>query len=205
MLVGLLGGLLLASTGCCGARYGTCGSCGPMGPNLGVEPCDEGCGPTCGPSCGPVRRPLVGSRRVAVCDDCGCDPCGCNPCGGRGRCWYRGPLSCVFALFTPGFWCGPNCGGRYWGDFYSDPPNCQDPCDCYGNYAGGSPSTGVEMEGEYREGGCPHCNRSAHGVQPGGNTQLMPAEDDGDMVSSTERKVTKQTRSTNEPHRAARR
>jgi hypothetical protein len=35
--------------------------------------------------------------------------------------------------------CGAGCGqDRYWGDFYSDPPDCWDPCDQYGNYTGGS-------------------------------------------------------------------
>jgi len=37
----------------------------------------------------------------------------------------------------PNCWCGPTCGERYWGDFYSDAPDCRDPCDTYGNYSGG--------------------------------------------------------------------
>ena len=35
-----------------------------------------------------------------------------------------------------GCWCGSGCGERYWGDFYSDSPDCCDPCDGCGNYAG---------------------------------------------------------------------
>jgi hypothetical protein len=57
-------------------------------------------------------------------------------------------LSCLFALFMPNTWCGPSCGERYWGDFYTDPPDCEDPCDNSGNYSGG---------------GCHHCGGSPHG------------------------------------------
>jgi hypothetical protein len=33
-------------------------------------------------------------------------------------------------------WCGPSCGECYWSEWFNDPPDCCDPCDCYGNYAG---------------------------------------------------------------------
>jgi hypothetical protein len=37
-------------------------------------------------------------------------------------------------LFDGCNWC-PSCSKeRYWSDFYNDPPDCEDPCDCYGNY-----------------------------------------------------------------------
>jgi len=45
-------------------------------------------------------------------------------------------LSCLFDILAHRSWCGPSCGERYWGDFYSDPPDIWDPCDCYGNYTG---------------------------------------------------------------------
>ena len=162
LFFGLLVGLLTAGTGCglfqavfCGhAVLGGCG-CGCCG-----DECDDCCGPACAPLSPSSRRLHAAPSRVADCDDgcgCGCarpchsvgcrscSPCGdscCDPCAdpcGNGcyaRPWYRGPLSCVFAMFTPNCWCGPSCGERYWGDFYSDPPDCWDPCDHCGNYAG---------------------------------------------------------------------
>ena len=162
ILTCLLGGVLSASSGCglCQSifcyrpcvGYGDCaGGCGACG--------EEGCGPACGPRC-PVRPFACAPRCARTCGDCDtcaeadcgracrapcgrccntcCNTCGdsCGDCCGDGcceRCWHRGPLSCFFALFTPWCWCGPGCGDRYWGDFYSDPPNCWDPCDCRGN------------------------------------------------------------------------
>jgi hypothetical protein len=169
----------------CGGRCG----CDPCSCGDG---CDDGCGPVCGPTRRACREPVCAPRRRAVVADCGddcdcgypcgracgrpcakpcgratcstCDPCG-DPCGGDccGRVWHRGPLSCLFALFTPNCWCGPSCGRRYWGDFYSDPPDCWDPCDGYGNYSGtchgcgGHPGysrgpVGGQYEGQYGDG-----------------------------------------------------
>jgi len=59
-----------------------------------------------------------------------CDSC-CEPC-----CPAPGPLSWLFRILANRSWCGPSCGERYWGDFYSDPPDIWDPCDCGGNYTG---------------------------------------------------------------------
>jgi hypothetical protein len=161
LLFGLLAGMLTAGTGCglyqavfcynpcdaaCGRSSGCCG-----------DECGESCGPVCGSAHRPIR-PACTTRRavVADCDDACATPCArpcgratcrtCSPCsdpcadpcgdGCYGRPWHRGPLSCLFALFTPNTWCGPSCGERYWGDFYSDPPDCSDPCDDSGNYTG---------------------------------------------------------------------
>jgi hypothetical protein len=33
-------------------------------------------------------------------------------------------------------YCDCSCGECYWSEWFNDPPDCQDPCDCYGNYAG---------------------------------------------------------------------
>lgn len=194
MLVGLLGGMLLASTGCGAMRCQTCGTPGTFGPNRFSGSCDDGCGPACGP--------MRGLSRFGACNDCNCDPCGCDPCGcdpcSCGRCWYRGPLSCVFAFFTPRFWCGPNCGERYWGDFYSDPPNCQDPCDCHGNFVGhGYRESGYPVD-EYHEGGCPHCGHSANLIQEG-DARPIPA---GSTTSS--RVISTSSKPTGAPHRATR-
>jgi hypothetical protein len=191
LLFGLLAGVMVASTGCGLFQSMCCYDRGSCGPCYGGDPCscgagcDDGCGPACGGAC---RRPFcdpVGSYRprraaMAVCDD-ECDPCGrpcgraayggCDPCAdpcctSPCRVWHRGPLSCLFALFMPNTWCGPSCGRRYWGDFYSDPPDCWDPCDGYGNYAGVGGGTG---------GGCRSCGGSHK------YTQNYPG-DEGDYV-----------------------
>jgi hypothetical protein len=156
------------------------------------------------------------------CDSCGGNSCGCDSCGGNscgdgccGRCWYRGPLSCFFAFFSRGYWCGPNCGERYWGDFYGDPPDCEDPCDCHGNYTGGCRSCNggarnaqmYQDGGEYQDGGgfhdgggCKTCGRS------GGHGRVMPQADDGQpmddgtVISQGDSVVP--TPATGEPHRA---
>ena len=143
------------------------------------------CGRSCGPSCDSCG------------DSCGCDPCA-DPCGDGccGRCWYRGPLSCLFALFTRGCWCGPNCGERYWGDFYSDPPDCEDPCDCHGNYARRLPQLRrriprrrqcISDGGGYHDGGgCKNCGRSAAPRSRHGPGRRRPA--DGSTKTSSRRR-----------------
>jgi hypothetical protein len=200
LFLGLLGALMTASTGCGLFQAIFCyDSCGPRncGSSMCGEPCDEGCGAGCGVVHRPVRTAGCCSARKAVvaeCDDecggeCGrpcrnayrggcdtCDPCA-DPC--TGRVWHRGPLSCVFALFTPNTWCGPSCGQRYWGDFYSDPPACHDPCDCYGNYADGGVSTGGVSTG----GGCRSCGG---GVSHARRGYVADEVDDGMTVSEGE-------------------
>jgi hypothetical protein len=183
----LLGGMLASSTGCgllhAVFSYRPCVSRGDCGPGLACGGCDEGCGSTCGPTCGP-RRPMARRTCTAACET-GCDeecgaPCGgascgsgCDPCGrgcSSGRCWHRGPLSCVFALLMHGSWWGPSCGERYWGDFYSDPPDCWDPCDGYGNYSGGGGDCGCDTcggTGGYSAssgGGCRNCGQANSSV-----------------------------------------
>ena len=231
MLIGLLGGLLASGTGCgifcCGSRcgQGNCdqGFCG--------GPCDDGCGPTCGPTQRSFRGPVCAPRQTAACSDCGdcgCDPCA-DPCGDGccGRCWYSGPLSCFFALFTRCNWCGPNCGERYWGDFYSDPPDCEDPCDCYGNRAGGCCSCGggrrngqmYQDGGGYGDGevyqdgggfhdggGCKNCGRSAaYGhLTPQPQADDGQPMDDGNVVSQGDGVVPTPTPATGQPHKATR-
>ncbi len=32
-------------------------------------------------------------------------------------------------------WCGPQCGGVVWSEWFSFPPLCDDPCDCCGEFA----------------------------------------------------------------------
>jgi hypothetical protein len=110
----------------------------------------------------------------STCGDCGdcdggdsCDePCG-RSCG-RGACGDRtacGPLTFIFSIFKANTWCGPSCGERYWGDFYSDPPECHDPCDTCGNYVDRSSYRGGDWGsvGGYSTGGgggCKNCNKN---------------------------------------------
>ena len=200
MIIGLLGGLLASNTGCGLFRTAFC--CRPCtsrgGPVVADGVCDDGCGSSCG---------TVAPRRGC---GGGCDPCA-DPCGSGsyGRPWHRGPLSCVFALFNPETWCGGGCGERYWGDFYNDPPDCQDPCDNRGNYTGGGCQTCGRNNGGYTasrsSGGCRNC---------GGNTDTVEQYDDSDMSRSTPvstnqmasrtNRVSAAPRPANQPHMAVR-
>ena len=218
ILFGLLGGLLTTNTGCGLLQavfcYRPCLSSGDCSPGA-MDGCyDEGCGSTCGPMNRPARPPVNATRRAYAGGDCGVacggpcrgtpcrscspcdDPCG-DPCGETcyGRCWHRGPLSCVFSLLTPTSWWGPSCGERYWGDFYSDPPDCWDPCDGYGNYTG---------RGGYG-GGCRNCadGYGADGYGVGGYGGGMPAYGDN-VVSRSDRTVGPAPKLATQPHRAVR-
>jgi hypothetical protein len=206
----LLGGMLVTNTGCglfhaifCYRPYGMRTDCGP---DVCGDPCDDTCGPMrpgvcatrraracdlCGPDCdGGCGRPCCRhlARGCAPCDDPCADPCGSGCCGPRP--WHRGPLSCVFALFVPSTWCGGACGERYWGDFYSDPPDCWDQCDSYGNYTGG---------------GCRSCNSGNAGFQgytrgPAGGDFDDGGIPQGNIISQTDRAVG----ATPQPHKAKR-
>jgi hypothetical protein len=227
---GLVGGVLAATSGCglCQAIfcYRPCVSCGGCGDccddegGCGARPCLArpcACAPRCGPACGgcdtccdaPCGRPCCApcARSCGTCcGTCG-DPCGDTCCNGCGdgccqRCWHRGPLSCLFALFTPCSWCGCGCGGRYWGDFYSDPPDCWDPCDCHGNYMGCGCSTVCGSNGgcacHQGGGGCHNCGGGYSGGDP-------PATMSGEkMLSQTDRAVSPNSTTSQQPHRAAR-
>lgn len=113
------------------ATAGGCLHCYPGYQQLGPGAV---CNPTyCQDSCGPSW----GAARYQV----GCGPAECDPCDPCGPCYYGeysplGPFAAIFRIFKPVAWMGPSCGERYWGDFYGEPPDCCDPCDCYGNYTG---------------------------------------------------------------------
>jgi len=192
----LLSGVLAAASGCNVCRAIVYDPFGPNtlcdGRRCGPTGCDEACGPACGEPCGPgpLRR-AYGVRGVVAdpCDEGCCPDCGEPAC--RRRCGIvRGPLSFVFALFTAGTYrgCGlgdraSGCGERYWGDWYGDPPECCDPCDCYGNFTGGCSGGGgyegevaVGMAGPYEEagtapqpGGCRSCGQGEVGSQSYGS------------------------------------
>lgn len=140
-LIALGCGILLSSSGCCGFMgHGCCGRGG------GCESCDS-CEGDCGPTCGPARR--VHRERVCA-DDCGeCGACphcgvrhGCGECGdecGGGCCQSNfciHPFRWIGRLFYAGTWCGPSCGGGYWGEAISDPPACHEPCSHDGHWTG---------------------------------------------------------------------
>ena len=104
----------------------------PLRPGIVCDPtyCTDTCGPidTCGSVWG--DRCGIGSG-IAECDSY--DACG--PCC-YGHYSPFGPLAFIGRLFRPITWVGPSCGERYWGGYWSDPPDCCDPCDSYGNYVG---------------------------------------------------------------------
>ena len=58
------------------------------------------------------------------CDDCGPPPIPCTP-------WEHWRQSCGFLT------CGSGCGDVYYDEWYSHPPDCQDPCDSCNQWVGG--------------------------------------------------------------------
>lgn len=108
-----------------------CTSCGDVGCGDCYDPCYDPCYDACPP-----------------CGGC-CDPC-CNAC-------CRGPISAVVhaaetvvaapiawvgSLFSAHCYYGPSCGETYYGDWYSSPPDCCEPCGLHGEWIGDGCSTG---------------------------------------------------------------
>jgi hypothetical protein len=187
LLTGLLSGLVWLAVGnqwCAAqtrswsaAHAGSCASCG--------DNYDEGYAP-------PSR-----SVRSAGgdCDDCGypyrsgvraCGDCCGSTCHDR---TYCGPLSFIFGLFTRDCWSGPGCGERYWGDYYSDPPDRCEPCDrMNGRFIGGSGyrsdryvgnSSLGGYAGGYASGG--YVNGASHSGKPCANCNKRQAAADYDL------------------------
>jgi hypothetical protein len=234
-LCSLLGGILISSSGCGLLQavlcYRPCAMRGDSGPAMACGECEGDCGTTCGTVRRPIRGPASIPARAQVVADYGapCDtPCA-RPCrrplcrnygpgslggdpsadlcgsGSSGRCWHRGPLNCVFALLMPVSWWGPSCGERYWGDFYSDPPDCWDPCDGYGNYTGNTGNTGNTG------GGCRNCG-DAHGAATGysrnyaGDSRVDESMSvpEGKIISQSDRAVGPAPSPASQPHKATR-
>jgi hypothetical protein len=100
-------------------------------------------------NCGAVY-PYDSACYTGNCVDGGCSdgsctaPTPCGSCGGIGSC----TPDCVGAIKTAGkavahkihnsLTCEAGCGGVYWDEWFSDPPDCCDPCDNWGNYHGGT-------------------------------------------------------------------
>lgn len=159
---GLLGFVVVAGAGCHGLGRGQflC----PFGPGCDPQYCCDSCGPTCGSEC----EPACGTDCGPVCGPA-CGPA-CAPACGPAGC-YHGPLTWVFNLFRCGNWWGcMGCGETYWGGYCDTPPDCCDPCDCQGNWTGGTCGGGV-IGGDYpmgapvvgpapMPGNCPTCGQS---------------------------------------------
>ena len=210
----LLSGVLAASCGCNVFRAIVYD---PFGPNTlcdarrgGLNRGGDACGTACEEPCGPgLLRGRCGLRGavVAPCDEGGCGECGELPCRCR-RGIIRGPLSFVFALFGAGTYrgCGlgearNGCGERYWGDWYSDPPECSDPCDCHGNFTGGGYSrcegrggdAPAGMPSQYddagmapRSGGCRNCGQGGYTSRSSGESR-HPAQYSNGNSNATQR------------------
>jgi hypothetical protein len=125
----------------------------PFGPNSLCDTTNcgaRGVASECDDACDAPRGRVV--RRAEVChrvhgEACGAcgDPCEEECVGRRGHCGHWGPLTWVFNLFRYRTFPCSGCGERYWGDWYGDPPDCNDPCDHYGNYTGrGRPARGYD-------------------------------------------------------------
>jgi len=70
---------------------------------------------------------------------------GASGCGLKGQCYPR-------------TFCGSGCGELYISDWINYPPDCQDPCDCHGNFTGGGkgakywgPPSGIPVQIEADE------------------------------------------------------
>ncbi|HTU27108.1 MAG TPA: hypothetical protein VMF30_17000 [Pirellulales bacterium] len=96
-------------------------------------------------------------------------------------CWHDAWLEHYQSTHYAG--CG--CGEQFWNPWWNDPPNCVDPCDCYGNFTGRRwwvPNCmGCRCNG-CGPGGCP-------GVSPVGHVNVAPGPDmypdDGTIVPQT--------------------
>ena len=160
---------LLFPTRVCDSGCGTSAR-GIPGPCNSCYGADQDC-TECGYETHLPQRQSCG--RVSACNSCdSCDSCD-TPCR-----THRGPLSLVASVFSRDVWSCSGCGERYYGDWYSDPPDCHDPCDRCGNFTGrssrwngwGSMGTGVSGynvrgAGYYSEGGsgCKSCGQRQTG------------------------------------------
>lgn len=125
-----------------------------------------------------------------ICDGpCGGGAGGCDPCS-----WHPGKH-----LFQAAG-CASGCGDYYWSDWHSQPPDCCDPCDRCGNFAGqyfdGNPcrgcgnkcgnSCGTGWGGEFTGG---HSGGAGCGCSGGGGgmdgESMVPTPQGGDVIYET--------------------
>ncbi len=110
-----------------------------------------------------VRRSYVALLAVGLAGLAGCchQPWGgCYPCGKN--------------------WCGSQCGGLFWNEWFSIPPPCCDPCDECGHYVGPRLNDGLYSHGNDYEGWCEHRHRYPHypvQAQPPEPVVAIPADE----------------------------
>jgi hypothetical protein len=114
-------------------------------------PCDTGCGqgcdcgnccePACGAECGNCCEPTCGTGCGSCCDPCRSRTCCLKHCGFCSGCGYIVSALCSCAP------CGGCSGETYWNEWHNDPPRCQDPCNCHGDWIGPGAGPGY----------CPSC------------------------------------------------
>jgi hypothetical protein len=108
-----------------------CESHVPICPCTGCDGCGQGCcEPACGCGCGSACEPACGCG--SGCEPCRYHKCCLKHCGFCSGCGYV-----VSALCCGNSSCGCN-GEVYWNEWHNDPPRCQDPCNCNGNWIGPS-------------------------------------------------------------------
>ncbi len=119
-------------TGPCGGCQDGCGSC-----------CEPACGCECGSSC----EPSCGTGCGSCCEPCRSHKCCLKHCGFCSGCGY------LVGALCGGASCG--CSGEtYWNEWHNDPPRCQDPCNCHGEWIGPGYGSGCCPGGGPCNGGC---------------------------------------------------
>jgi hypothetical protein len=118
---------------CCG-----CKSYVPICPCTG--PCDNGCcqgsgcgnccEPACGCDCGNCCEPTCGTGCGSCCESCCSHSCCLKHCGFCSGC---GHILSMLCCCSP---CAGCSGETYWNEWHNDPPRCQDPCNCHGDWIG---------------------------------------------------------------------
>jgi hypothetical protein len=106
---------------CTGCDGGCCNNC-----------CNNCCEPACGCGggcdCGSCCEPTCG------CGSC-CKPCCVHQCCLKhcGFCSCCGHILSYLCCLNPCAGCG---GETYWSEWHNDPPRCEDPCNCHGDWIG---------------------------------------------------------------------
>lgn len=118
---------MTVGSGCC--VTGSCGGSGPLfathggGTTAGCDLCTSGCD-----SCSTGSEVVIGGGCSGGAFPGSCGTCA-SGCGGG--------LSGMFLpLLSTRLACGAGCGGVYWNEWISDPPECCDPCDNGGCWVG---------------------------------------------------------------------
>ncbi len=136
----------------CNSYVPICPCTGPCG-----ECCQSGCGaccePACGCECGGCCEPSCGTGCGACCEPCRPRKCCLKNCG-----FFSGLGHIVGVVGA----CSPcaGCNGEtYWSEWHNDPPRCQDPCNCQGQWIGPGAGSGGSSS-------CP-CDGGFVGAQSG--------------------------------------